>query len=200
MPDFVTRAAMNTGPLHVDVGGLFRVFRHTLAPYDKDFHHLGGGVGVNASYRVNDGTKLIGQWSAGAGMGRYIGGLVPDLVVRADGTIDPIHTVSWVGGVERRVSDFLSLAGYYSGILASPAASLDADGTYIGYGYPDSPNTNNRRIDEATVVFAWQPWNIEGRGSMQLNIQTSWLARSEFSETDAAKAFLFFAQLRYNLP
>jgi hypothetical protein len=200
MPDFVTRAAINSGALHVDVGGVFRVFRHTLAPYDKDFHHLGGGIGVNAGYQANKATKVIGQWSAGAGMGRYIGGMVPDVVIRADGTIDPIRTFSWVAGAERRVSDAISVAGYYSGVLANATTSLDADGTYIGYGYPGSPHSNNRRIHEATIVLAWQPWNIEGRGSMQLNVQSSWLERGEFSETESAKAFLFFAQLRYNLP
>ena len=35
MPDLVTRVAFNPArALHVDVGGVWRVFRHTLAPYD----------------------------------------------------------------------------------------------------------------------------------------------------------------------
>ena len=38
MPDVVTRVAFNPfKPLHVDVGGVMRVFRHTVAPYDDDF-------------------------------------------------------------------------------------------------------------------------------------------------------------------
>ena len=92
------------------------------------------------------------------------------------------------------------MAGYYSGVLAYQNASVDSDGGYIGYGYPGSPNSNNRKIHEATAMFAWRAWKIEGRGSMQLNVQGSWLARSDFSESATARAFLFFAQLRYNLP
>ena len=42
MPDFVTRVAFNPiKPLHVDVGGVVRVFRHTVAPYDRRLQ--GGG-------------------------------------------------------------------------------------------------------------------------------------------------------------
>ena len=49
MPDIVTRVAFNPiKPLHVDVGGVIRVFRHTVAPYDDDFKAVGGGVSINA--------------------------------------------------------------------------------------------------------------------------------------------------------
>ena len=42
MPDVVTRVAFNpVKPLHVDVGGVIRVFRHTVAPYDDDFKEVG---------------------------------------------------------------------------------------------------------------------------------------------------------------
>lgn len=84
--------------------------------------------------------------------------------------------------------------------MAQPNTSVDSGGTYIGYGFPGSPSSNNRRIHEATGMFAWRAWKIEGRGSMQLNVQGSWLSRSDFSESASARAFLFFAQLRYNLP
>ena len=52
MPDIVTRVALNpTKAVHVDVGGVFRVFRHTVKPYDDTFKDVGGGASVNA--RVN---------------------------------------------------------------------------------------------------------------------------------------------------
>ena len=201
MPDIVTRAAFNpSAAVHLDVGGVLRVFRHTLKPYAEDFHQVGGGVNVNSRVNPSENTKLIGQGSYGAGMGRYVGALVPDVAVSSDGEIHPIRTFSWVTGIERRASEHLAMAGYYSGVLAYQNAWVDSDGAYIGYGYPGSPNSNNRKIHEVTAMFAWRAWKIEGRGSMQLNVQGSWLARSDFSESATARAFLFFAQLRYNLP
>src|SRR5262249_45205493 len=52
MPDIVSRAAFNTGTFHLDVGGVWRVFRHTLKPYDETFTHAAGGVSVNANGRL----------------------------------------------------------------------------------------------------------------------------------------------------
>ena len=43
----------------------------------------------------------------------------------------------------------------------------------------------------------------DNRGSAQLNVQVSWLRREPWSTgegPDAARAFLFFGQRRYNLP
>src|SRR4030095_1152334 len=82
MPDVITRVALNpTASVHVDVGGVFRVFRHIIAPYDddNDFKATGGGVNINGSVRATPSTKVLGQLAIGAGIGRYIGGLVPDV-------------------------------------------------------------------------------------------------------------------------
>ena len=107
-------------------------------------------------------------------------------------------------GIEQRVSKSLTLSGYYSGVRAADSFSLAEDGeSYVGYGYPGSSNSNNKRIQEVTGVFAWEAWKLADRGSMQLNIQTSWLTREPWSPRNrppSADAILFFAQIRYNLP
>jgi hypothetical protein len=204
MPDIVSRAAFNKGDLfHLDAGGVFRVFRHVLAPYDQSVKKAAGGVTVNARLRSPGDGSLIGQMSYGAGLGRYIGGLVPDATVTADGEIHPIRTFSWVTGVEQGPRHFLSLAAYYSGVRADASYSLDTDGTFIGFGYPGAPNSNNQRIDEVTGVVAWQAWRLAGRGSVQWNTQISWVNRSPQSQgagPPSASAILFFTQIRYNLP
>jgi hypothetical protein len=83
MTDLVTRVAVNPiKALHVDFGGVMRVFRHTVAPYDHDYKDLAGGVSINARYNVNAGTKLLIQSGFGSGLGRYVGGLVPDAAFR----------------------------------------------------------------------------------------------------------------------
>ncbi len=95
MPDFSTRVTYSPGSaFHVDAGGVLRVFRHTVAPYDDDFKATGGGVSVNARVNPTKTTKIFGQWAVGSGLGRYIGGLVPDAAFDSDGSIDLIDTIS----------------------------------------------------------------------------------------------------------
>ena len=204
MPDVVSRLAFNAGrTLHVDAGGVLRVFRDTLAPYTTTTREVGGGGSVNARVRLAAAAKVIGQFASGAGLGRYIGGLVPDVSISADGRIHPIHASSWVGGVEYRLMTRASVAVYDSGVHADVSYATDVDGTYIGFGYPGAPNTNNKAVHEVTGVFAWQPWKIEARGSMQWTTQLSWMARTPFSvgaNQSSADSVLFFTQLRYNLP
>jgi hypothetical protein len=206
MPDVVSRVAFNSGVLHLDAGGVLRVFRHAirLTPA-SDFSSVkkgGGGVSINSRIRVTAASQLIGQVAYGPGLGRYIGGLVPDVAVSADGDIHPITTTSWIVGVEQNVPTHASVA-IYSGVHADNRPFTDVDGTAIGFGYPGSPDSNNHKLDEWTGVFAWQAWQIAGRGSVQWNTQLSWLSRSPWSRgagPSSASAFMVLSQLRYNLP
>ena len=200
----MTRVAFNPiKPLHVDVGGVIRVFRHTVAPYDDDFKDVGGGASINARYNVTAGTRLLMQTGFGSGLGRYIGGLVPDVAFRRDGSISTIGTTSWVGGVEQKISPRLSLAGYYSGVDTDANFDLDTDGSYIGFGFPARRTRTTARFRKSPgphpISFVRSP----DRGSGQFNLQASWLKREPSSQGNglaSAKAFLFFAQVRYNLP
>jgi hypothetical protein len=204
MPDIVTRVALNpTEAVHVDVGGVFRVFRHTVKPYDNTFKSVGGGANVNARFNATKNAKLIGQFTFGSGLGRYIGGLAPDLTFTADSSIKPLKVTSWVAGVEQKVSSIVSLAGYYSGVNTGDGVHVDTDGRYIGYGYPGSSNSNNKRVDELTFTSSLLAFKTTDRGSAQINLQVSWLEREPWSQTSgppSASMFMFFAQVRYNLP
>jgi hypothetical protein len=204
MPDIVSRAAFNRGKfLHVDAGGVLRVFRHALKPYDDTVKQAGGGIGVNARMAPATTTILLGQFAYGPGLGRYIGGLVPDVSISADGQIHPIRASSWVAGVERRLTTQASAAIYDSGVHADKSYSVDTNGADIGFGYPGAPNSANKSIHQVTGVFAWQAWRIEGRGSMQWTTQLSWLRRTPWSPgagPSSADEIMVFSQLRYNLP
>jgi hypothetical protein len=204
MPDVVSRVAFNVGKaFHADAGGVLRVFRHILAPDANSVKQAGGGVSANARFTWAATTNFLGQFAYGSGLGRYIGGLVPDVSISADGHIHPIATYSWVSGVERRLSSDASIALYDSGVHADASYSIDNNGAYIGFGYPGAPRADNKEIHEVTAVFAWQPWKIEGRGSMQWTTQVSWASRTPWSAAtgpSSASALLFLTQLRYNLP
>jgi hypothetical protein len=201
-PDYVTRVAWDpTEVFHVDAGGVVRQFRHILSPFEQAFHKTGGGASINLISSVK-GTRLLLQTSWGSGMGRYIGGLVPDVVFRSDSTISPIRTWSWVGGVERKIKDW-EFSGYYSGLYTHDNFVEDTDGSFIGFGFPGASLSNNRLIHEATATASIKIWKTEDRGSLQAAFQGSWLQRNAWAPEDGlhqAKAPLFFAQLRYNLP
>jgi hypothetical protein len=173
MPDLATRVAFNPAKaLHVDVGAVLRVFRHTIKPYDDSFKKAGGGASVNLRFNPASSTTLILQSAFGSGLGRYVGGLVPDAVFRRDGSISLVGTTSCVGGIEQTLGPAFSLGGYYSGVAIDSNYSVDGDGDFIGYGFPGSSNSNNRRIDEITATFGWQVVNSATRGSVQLGLQT----------------------------
>jgi len=204
MPDVVTRVALNPTPaFHVDAGGVVRVFRHTVAPYETDFHEVGGGISVNARVNPTRGTRVIGQLASGAGLGRYVGGLAPDVAFRSDGSIAAVPTMSWVTGVEQTVSSHVSVGGYYSGVRIDDTWFTDTDGRGIGFGFPGASNASNRDIREITGTLSFLAVRTENRGSAQVNAQASWLRREPWWQGDgppSASAFLFFAQVRYNLP
>jgi hypothetical protein len=204
MPDFVTRVAMNpTRAIHVDIGGVMRVFRHTVAPYDETFKAVGGGASANVRFNPTGRTRLLAQLAGGPGLGRYAGGLAPDVAFDRDGSISPIGTISWVGGVEQQVHPGVFVSGYYSGVAIDDRAFADGDGTFIGYGFPGASNAANRRIRQWTGTVSYLIVATENRGSVQMGVQGSWLTREPWSRGEgpaSADAFLFFAQVRYNLP
>ncbi len=205
MPDFVTRVTYSPRPaFHVDAGGVLRVFRHTVAPYDDDFKAAAGGVSFNVRVNPTRTTKIFGQGAVGSGLGRYIGGLVPDAAFRSDGSISLTDTTSWVAGVEQSVTDRVSVAGYYSGVNTDGNYSTDRDGSAIGFGYPGSSSSNNRTIREVAATGAYQIVKTPDRGSAQFNVQVSWLTREPLSTPQnglsSARSFIFLAQVRYNLP
>ena len=143
------------------------------------------------------------QGAFGSGLGRYVGGLVPDAAFRRDGSISPIDTSSWVAGVEQKISSRVSLAAYYSGVDAKETFDLETDGSYVGFGFPGASLSNNRRIQEVTGTGSHQFLKSADRGSGQFSVQVSWLKRDASSERNglaSASAILFFAQVRYNLP
>ena len=98
MPDIVSRVAYNAGKtFHLDAGGVLRVFRHTLKPDGNSVKQAGGGGSVNGRVTLGAGANVFGQFAYGAGLGRYIGGLVPDVTISADGRHSSDSSV-FVGG------------------------------------------------------------------------------------------------------
>lgn len=209
-PDFVLKGSFDSKlagdrAIHFDVGTVMRTFRswNGASVSGKDYA-FGWGVGTNFNVEVKKGVRWVLDGFASDGAGRYIGGLAPDVIVRADGSISPIHSYSWVSGFEIAPNKASGLYFYYSGLYAQKNAALNSDGTCcVGFGFPGAGNGADRLIEEATGGYSRVVWKYEKLGSVQWGLQYAhvwvhpWVAGNG---PNAAHANVVFSQLRYNLP
>jgi hypothetical protein len=211
IPDFHTRVAFNSERFHIDIGGVLRTFHHTITPFTSalTFTQNAGGGSVNMAAKVAKNTRLIAQGAYGVAIGRYIGALFPDVVVRPNLTINPLPTASWVSGLDQGITKNFDIAAYYSGGWVKRSYYLQPDGIYIGYGFPGSTDLDNRQLEEATLFATWRIYKAEKRGSVQWGTQFSWFSRTPYASVPrflgpgqwhSAEPWLMFSQLRYNLP
>jgi len=211
MPDFVLKGVYdgklsNGKGIHLDVGTVMRVFRSSNSAANVTTHDTAFGWGMqgNLLVEVAKGYRLVLQGFASNGAGRYIGGLAPDVIVKPNGDISPIHSYSWVSGLEIAPNKQTGLYFYYSGLYAQKNASLNSDGTCcVGFGGPGSNLNPDRYIQEATGGWSRVLWKYENVGSVQYGIQysyvwlTPWVSQPGATQ---AHANMVFGQFRYNLP
>jgi hypothetical protein len=140
-PDIIFKAAYDghvgdTQIMHVEAGAIIRSFKLALptAPFTTNSATAASGE-VNANLGVTKNLKLIANTFFGSGNGRYTFGLAPDVIVRADGTISPIHTYSTVDGVEYNLTKNTLLSAYYGGVYIKRDTAVDLNGSLIGYGF-----------------------------------------------------------------
>ncbi|HEX8893174.1 MAG TPA: hypothetical protein VF783_07610, partial [Terriglobales bacterium] len=210
-PDFVLKGdydgkTRNGRSIHLDVGTVMRVFRSSDNAANVSSHAYAFGWGVQGNFMVEvaKGYRLVLQGFASDGAGRYIGGLAPDVIVKANGDISPIHSYSWVSGLEITPNKQTGFYVYYSGLYAQRNATLDSTGTCcVGFGGPGSNLNPDRYIQEATGGWQRVLWRFENVGSMQYGVQYAyvwlvpWVAQTGASQ---ARANMVFGQFRYNLP
>src|SRR5262249_45684773 len=154
----------------------------------KHFSATGGGGFVNLNFELFKDFRLLTNnfWSDGGG--RYIFGQAPDLIVRADGKLTPLHSGSTVTGFECTHGTTL-FYGYYGALYVQRKTVFDANGTTpIGYGYAGSPPSQNRSVQQATLGFSQTFWKDAKYGALSLMGQYSYLTRSPwFVATGAPK-------------
>ena len=139
----------------------------------------GGGGSINANFEIVKNLRLVtnNYWSDGGG--RYLFGQAPDVVVRANGTVSPIHSGGTVDGIEAVVNKNTLLYAYYGGIYVGRNVVVDANGTsLVGYGYRGSSNSQNRAIQEISFGFNQTLWKDAKYGALNLMGQYEYLMRS----------------------
>ncbi len=219
-PDIVFKGAydgrVGDKLMHVEAAGLVRSFKFaaglgTPVKYNTSTATAASGE-VNANLEVAKNFHLIANTFFGSGNGRYIFAQAPDVVIRANGSIAPLHAYSTVDGFEANLSKNTLLYAYYGGIHIDRDQVFDSTATgstlakpvYVGYGYKGAPNSQNRNIQEGTLGIVRTFWKSPNYGALSLITQYSYLTRNPWSvATGAPKSThtnMYWVNLRYTLP
>jgi len=209
-PDIIAKLAFDpSSRVHFEIAGIERTFKTwnttTGQPASGKYStKAGAGGAINANFEVVKNIRLLtnNYWSDGGG--RYLFGQAPDLVVRADGSVSPIHSGGTVQGIEATVGKVL-LYAYYSGVYIGRNVAIDANGTsLVGYGYRGSANSQNRSIQEFTLGFNQTIFKDGKLGAVNLMGQYAYITRDPwYVATNAPKAThdnTIFFNVRYTLP
>jgi hypothetical protein len=184
-PDIIAKIAFDpSAKAHVEVAGILRTFKlwntTTGQPTSGQYStKTGGGGSINANFEIVKNVRLVtnNYWSDGGG--RYLFGQAPDVVVRADGSVSPIHSGGTVDGIEAVVNKNTLLYAYYGGIYVGRNVVVDTNGTsLVGYGYRGSSNSQNRAIQEITFGFNQTLWKDAKYGALNFMGQYEYLMRS----------------------
>lgn len=204
-PDVIAKLAWDHSgnhPMHVEAAGLWRAFR-TVRPDGTHSQIEGGGGSVNAFLGLTDKLRLVVNTFVSSGGGRYIFGLGPDFIVRPDGSLSPVHSMSAIGGFECQLNPATQIYGYYGGAYFRSNYSMDASGHYVGFGFPGSPGAANRSVQEPTFGYVHTFWKNPNYGALMVNLQYSYVTRVPWSPAPGipnAHSHMVFTDLRYVLP
>jgi len=196
--------------MHVEFAGVLSEFKIVNPALTSTNTAVGGGGSVNFNLELVKNFHLVATTFYSDGGGRYIFGLGPDFIVRPDFTISPVHAYSGIGGFEYNITPKTLIYGYYGGAyygrnfsIISPASPGGAV-TYVGYGYPGSPNSANKSIQEPTFGVIQNFWKNAHYGALQLITQYSYLTRAPWfvapNNPKNANLSEAYIDLRYVLP
>ena len=216
-PDIISKFALDGGKaghaVHFEVAGLYRTFQSYNPVTNIKYHKPGVGGSVNFNVEAAPGFRFLANTFFSDGGGRYIGGLAPDLVVRPDGSISPVHSYSTVDGFEWSLKPKDNpkgletlVYGYYGGTYISRNTAVDTTGP-IGYGvFANAASLNaNRSIQEITFGIHQTLWKNPTWGDLRIMTQYSYLWRDPWfvpatNTQRNATTNMVFVNLRYDIP
>lgn len=203
-PDIIAKLAFDpSSRFHIELAGVERTFKTYNPITARKFTTAGGAGAVNLNFELVKGFRILTNNYYGDGGGRYMFGLAPDLILRADGSISPVHSGSTVTGFEWTGKQ-TQFYGYYGAVYIQRNVTLDNNAKPVGYGFAGSANTQNRTIQEITTGLNQTFWKDPKFGSLNLMLQYSYLQRNPWAAASGqpsdAHAHMVFINLRYTLP
>src|SRR5260370_3209875 len=144
LPDIEAKIAYDyKKKFHSEVAGVFREFKAYNINSLKHYYATGAGGEANMNVELAPGFRLISNnyWSDGGG--RYIFGLAPDLIVRGDGSLSPVHSGSMIQGFEFTRKNTLFYGYYGGGYISNKFAADPQNNRLRGYRSTRSPHNTN---------------------------------------------------------
>jgi hypothetical protein len=183
-PDIISKLAFDpSSKVHIEVDGVVsetKLFNPSTQNY---FTKAGAGGSFNGNIMIAPGFRLIWNTFWSDGEGRYLFGVIPNFIVRSDGSPSMIHAGSTVDGFEYTHKN-TQIYAYYGGITGERNTVLDAKGTtLIGYGYRGSANSQNRTTQEGTIGLTQTLWRDPKYGAIQTMYQYAYFFRDPWYAT-----------------
>jgi hypothetical protein len=204
-PDFIAKVAFDpSSRFHFEVAGIESNFKTAALSAPFITHTTqGGGLMFGANAEIFKNFRVITTNFLTDGDGRYLFGQAPDLVVRADGSLSPVHAYGTVDGFEFTHKNTLMYA-YYGADYIGRNTTIDTNGSLVGYGYRGSANSQNRDIQELTFGFNQTIWRDPRYGAINVMGQYEWLMRAPWYVAPGAPKGThdntIFFNIRYTLP
>lgn len=226
MPDIVAKLAVDghvgKRAMHTELAGVVSGYKDYI-PFTSAFTSnryvvpgghttFGFGGELNSNLELFKNFHLIENLYISDGIGRYIFGMAPDIIVRPDGSLSGVHSASTVDGFEWQVKPNSLFAAYYGGtyigrnVVFDPTASgsTAANPAYAGYGFRGSGATQNRDVQEITFDWIQTLWKNPNYGALSLINQYSYLLREPWwvsaGNPKEAHSNMVWINLRYTLP
>ncbi len=221
-PDIIPKISYDTNfagrKFHAETAGLFTTAKVTVQPTGATTFttHTAIGAGVEAAVNFDLFRKfrLLANGIYSDGAGRYLIATGPQAVVLPtasgkDVNVSMVHSGGGLVGFESQVTPRSLLAAYYGGFYFQRNFALDntlgaKPNTFVGFGGPNSSNTNNRALQEATLDWIQTLWKAPQYGALLLNTQFSYVTRSPWFVAPGAPKNahlgLSYVSLRYVLP
>ena len=189
-PDFVVKAAFEPGFGHYELFGIISDFRSRvypgvevlpLAPPASSLPcgaaatpcndaRWAGGFGANARWMMLEKKVEFGlHFLGGDGVGRYGTSTLPDVTIRPDGTLAPIHAYMGLATLEfhpKKFDVYMNVGGEY----AQKTFYLDpVSGKEVGYGMPLNANNSGCAVEgNPTGGNGFGPPGISGTGGVSI--------------------------------
>ncbi len=189
--------------VHGEIAGLISGFHDAVPGTLATNSATGAGGELDGNIELLPHLDLVLNSFFSDGGGRYIFGLGPDLIVRPDGQISPVHSASTLDGFEYQFRRRWMAYGYYGAAYYGRDYVLGPGGP-VGYGFPGSSSGSHRATQEGTFGVVHTFWKQPRYGALQLITQYSYLTRAPWWMAPGAprnaSLNMVYADLRYVLP
>jgi hypothetical protein len=235
-PDLWTKMAWDGNPggrhMHFELGGVMTTAKATFLPIvtpppsgGVTFQHstkVGGGIVAATNIGLSKNFRFLANGLWGNGVGRYIIGLGPQVVVRpidfnggscltgnCGVKVSGVHSGTALAGFEWQAAPKTLFGWYYGGAYFQRNAFQDLTSPlvvkpFIGFGGLNSPNSANRAIQEATMDWTQTFWRNPQYGAVLMVTQYSYLTRAPWfvalGAPKNAHLSMGWLSIRYVLP